>query len=182
MRSLLTIFSGLRAGGVRASWRTLALCVVVLGCGAQTASATPADCDSAPADYTGSDAVVSELRQLRQGVAHTCQALTDRLDLAQVKLDPMPAKLDDLATGLGTLHSDLVGDVGVHLASGAGISSPVSVDTGSTSPSTQTVHLSAADESWFNDNETVMRADLWFLVGLLALLPFAYFFLKTVLP
>jgi len=139
------------------------------------ALADPAACPAAPGAYGGSDAVVAELRDLRADVAAACAATTERQDAAAVHTDVLPAKLD-------VLHDDLVGDVGVHVASGPGVGSALNVDTGADPSNAQTVHLADADQDWLAGNETALRADLWFLVGLLCCLPFSYFFLRTVLP
>jgi len=128
--------------------------------------------------------VVGELRSVREDLTHICAAETDRLDLlratvsdGQVHSDVVPAKLD-------TLHDDLVGDLGVHLASGRGVDPDVPalrVDTGADPSNAQTVHLSDADQTWLASNETAIRGDLWFLVGLLCCAPFSFYFLRTVL-
>jgi hypothetical protein len=145
----------------------------------------PPACPDRPADAQATaDPVVAELRAARQDASVSCVALAARLDLVRdldqgvvtntadiraALVDPagLPVNLADLGTALEPLV--VTPDVP---AAGASDSNPAFVQVAS-ADTTQAVTSDAAG--------VLVRA-LWFLVGLLACIPFSFFFLRAVMP
>jgi hypothetical protein len=153
----------------RRGWRTIGgraatglVAVFLLGA-PTSALAVPAACPPAPGDYAGSDAVVQELRALRQDQAASCAAITDRLDASATHTDVLPGKLD-------LLHDELAAPLTV----AAPADSPVHVlddqahtDASSAPSQTSTVEFGTAAQSQIDDNTTAIRGDLWWAIGAL---------------
>jgi len=113
---------------------------------------TPAACPTAPADYTGTDQTLDELRDMRIDAVAICEAAHDdqaavldaltaldqNITDGRVHSDVVPAKLD-------ALHDDLVASDGT----------------------TSTVALSSTDRELATDAQLGLHSTLWLIAGLL---------------
>jgi hypothetical protein len=115
---------------------------------------TPAECPAAPAEYTGTDEVVAELRAQRAELAESCAATIERLDAVVGKL----AGRLDVALPAGPLAVSLPTDpLPVSLPAG-----PVDVNVTNPGESTDVAPVVEAVEQSGADG----RSALWFLAGL----------------
>lgn len=123
---------------------------------AQTPPA-PLACPAAPADYTGADELLDELRDQRIDAAAACAVLVDKLDgLERVEVEPADAVV--FATRVTNTAEDRVQVAG----DPDGDAAPV---------------VESVDElrGW-------LHADLWWMGGLVASMGFGYALYRLVMP
>lgn len=128
----------------------LAAGALALSAAAPALADPPPACPDAPADYSGSDDTVAELRALRADLRAACLAETGRQDQGS---DRAHSDATDTKASVDAVAGKLDAPVDVH------VTNPTDA------PATQTVHLSDADQGWLNGNVDVLKNVLWVLVG-----------------
>jgi hypothetical protein len=135
--------------------------------------ASPA-CAVVPDDYTGVDRIRDELRDVRIDAVKTCVVLEDRLgtlasrsSAANGKLDALVASGELTAAAVAVLRDLATGD-------GLAVTQPESGPVAGTQP----VTLADEDRQWLADTGTAMRADQWFLIGLVSSLLFGFLLIR----
>jgi hypothetical protein len=138
----------------------------------------PPACPEPPAEYSGTNDVVAELRAERTDAAASCAALAARLEQVHDDTGPLPAKLDAVKDTTAPLVAKL--DELKAAVAAIGQDSTLPLYTTTPDGAAGTVELSATDRAQMTDNTDTLRGAIWFLVGAVVGLPFAYLLLTRI--